>query len=68
MVENHPNVASLFDTVTTIMNCVDGSCKHYNTLRAIEVEKVVTQLESSDIASGKGKNQELGIKRAGTTC
>ena len=55
MVENHPNVASLFDTVTTIINYVNGSCKHYNTLKAKEVEKVVRLLESNDIASGKGK-------------
>ena len=40
MVENHPDVASLFDTVSTIMNCVGGSCKRYGTLRVKEVERV----------------------------
>ena len=55
MAKNHPNVASLFETVSTIMNCVGGSCKCYNTLRAKEVERVSKQFESSDIASGRGK-------------
>ena len=51
----HLNVASLLDTVTTVINYIGGSCKRYDTLRTKEVEKVVKQLESSDLASGKVK-------------
>ena len=49
------------------MNCVGGSCKHCDTLRAKEVERVAKELESGKIKSGSGRKQELGMKSVGET-
>ena len=65
--ENHVEVASFFDIISIVMNCVGGSCKRRNTLKTKEVERVAKELEFGEAKSGTGKNQELGVKRAGET-
>ncbi|XP_027174709.1 uncharacterized protein LOC113774364 [Coffea eugenioides] len=50
-----------------IVNLTGASCKRRDQLRQIEHAKIVTLLDSGDIISGKGKNQETSLARPGDT-
>ncbi|CAH9051471.1 unnamed protein product [Cuscuta europaea] len=50
-----------------IVNVTGASCKRRDRLRQIEHERLLESLESGEIVSGKGKNQEVSLKRPGDT-
>ncbi|XP_027120533.2 uncharacterized protein [Coffea arabica] len=60
-------VSEFFVYVSMIVNLTGASCKRRDQLRQIEHDKIVTLLDSGDIISGKGKNQETSLARPGDT-
>nr|XP_027089553.1 zinc finger MYM-type protein 1-like [Coffea arabica] len=60
-------VSEFFVYVSMIVNLTGASCKRRDQLRQIEYDKIVTLLDSGDIISGKGKNQETSLARSGDT-
>nr|XP_027103380.1 zinc finger MYM-type protein 1-like [Coffea arabica] len=60
-------VSEFFVYVSMIVNLTGVSCKRRDQLRQIEHDKIVTLLDSGDIISGKGKNQETSLARPGDT-
>nr|XP_027071371.1 zinc finger MYM-type protein 1-like [Coffea arabica] len=60
-------VNEFFVYVSMIVNLTGASCKRRDQLRQIEHDKIVTLLDSGDIISGKGKNQETSLARPGDT-
>ncbi|KAL5730797.1 hypothetical protein ACHQM5_003589 [Ranunculus cassubicifolius] len=67
VVTNHKDIASLFSTISTIVNTVGASCKRRDSLREKNASKISDALKVGEISSGKGLNQEIGVKRAGDT-
>ncbi|XP_071912126.1 uncharacterized protein [Coffea arabica] len=61
------NMRVFFVYVFMIVNLTGASCKRRDQLRQIEHDKIVTLLDSGDIISGKGKNQETSLARPGDT-
>nr|XP_027108615.1 zinc finger MYM-type protein 1-like [Coffea arabica] len=60
-------VSEFFVYVSMMVNLTGASCKRRDQLRQIEHDKIVTLLDSGDIISGKGKNQETSLARPGDT-
>ncbi|XP_072147524.1 uncharacterized protein [Setaria viridis] len=56
-----------FNYVTSIVNVVSASCKMKDQLLQSHHDKLVEQLDSSAIFSGRGKNQETSLARPGDT-
>ncbi|XP_072149528.1 uncharacterized protein [Setaria viridis] len=56
-----------FNYVTSIVNVVSASCKRKDQLLQSHHDKLVEQLDSSAIFSGRGKNQETSLARPGDT-
>ncbi|KAL5719781.1 hypothetical protein ACHQM5_012520 [Ranunculus cassubicifolius] len=67
IVKKHDDVASLFSVVSSILNTVGVSTKRRDKLREANAKRVREALKVGAIPSGKGKNQEIGLKRAGDT-
>ncbi|KAH7681549.1 Ribonuclease H-like protein [Dioscorea alata] len=65
--KNEDSVASLFQNVGCLFNVVGASCKRYDILRESQASKVTEALKNDELASGKGLNQEISLKRAGDT-
>ncbi|KAJ0981332.1 hypothetical protein J5N97_009587 [Dioscorea zingiberensis] len=65
--KNEDSVASLFQNVVCLLNVVGASCKRYDILRESQAARVFEALQNDELASGKGLNQEIGLKRAGDT-
>ncbi|KAJ0962219.1 hypothetical protein J5N97_030047 [Dioscorea zingiberensis] len=65
--KNEDSVASLFQNVVCLLNVVGASCKRYDILRESQAVRVFKALENDELTSGKGLNQEIGLKRAGDT-
>ncbi|XP_047978791.1 zinc finger MYM-type protein 1-like [Salvia hispanica] len=63
----HGAVSDFFTIVTMIVNTCGSSCKRKDKLRQLEHEKLVEGLESGEIKSGRGLNQETSLKRPGDT-
>ena len=64
---NHHDIATLFCLVTKLVNVVGGSCKRQDILRDKQVAKVAKALQTGELSSGRGLNQETTLKRAGDT-
>ena len=64
---NHHDIATLFCLVTKLVNVVGGSCKRQDILRDKQVAKVAEALQTGELSSGRGLNQETSLKRAGDT-
>ncbi|XP_065868106.1 uncharacterized protein [Euphorbia lathyris] len=62
-----PYVGDFFDHLSRIVNLVGASCKRRDMLLQKQHEKLVEGLESGEISSGKGKNQETSLTRPGDT-
>ncbi|KAH7688620.1 Ribonuclease H-like protein [Dioscorea alata] len=62
--KNEDSVASLFQNVGCLLNVVGASCKRYDILRESQASRVVEALKNDELASGKGLNQEISLKRA----
>ncbi|XP_039142002.1 LOW QUALITY PROTEIN: zinc finger MYM-type protein 1-like [Dioscorea cayenensis subsp. rotundata] len=65
--KNEDSVASLFQNVSCLLNVVGASCKRYDILRESQASRVAEALKNDELASGKGLNQEISLKRAGDT-
>ncbi|XP_042472293.1 zinc finger MYM-type protein 1-like [Zingiber officinale] len=60
-------VSEFFGYITMIVNISGASCKRRDQLRKIQHDKIIAELESEEITSGKGKNQETSLARPGDT-
>ncbi|XP_070660515.1 uncharacterized protein [Malus domestica] len=60
-------IESLFSIVTILVNVVGASSKRCDLLRENQSIAVIKALNSGEFTSGKGKNQETTLKRAGET-
>ncbi|XP_057761157.1 uncharacterized protein LOC130981593 [Arachis stenosperma] len=60
-------IALLFNLLTNLCNVVGASCKRRDMLRDSQMTKTIEALQSGEIASGRGLNQEITLKRAGDT-
>lgn len=67
VVKKHDDIASLFSIISNIVNTVGASCKRRDSLREKNRTKVSESLRVGEIQSGKGLNQEIGVKRPGDT-
>ncbi len=50
-----------------MVNIVGASSKRCNILRGKQYDKIAKALESGEILSGRGLNQEISLKRPGDT-
>ncbi|GJT80929.1 zinc finger MYM-type protein 1-like protein [Tanacetum coccineum] len=57
----------LFETLTNLLNVVGVSCKRNEMLKEAQAQNVAQAFDDDEYASGKGKNQELGLGRPGDT-
>lgn len=62
-----PAVSDFFNHLSRIVNLVGASCKIKDMLRQIQHDRILEGLESGEIISGKGKNQETSLTRPGDT-
>ncbi|XP_078164826.1 uncharacterized protein LOC144559628 [Carex rostrata] len=60
-------VADFFNYTTLIVNTVGASCKRRDQLLQDHHDRIVMKLESGDIFTGRGKNQETSLARPGDT-
>ncbi|PIA38189.1 hypothetical protein AQUCO_02800092v1 [Aquilegia coerulea] len=60
-------IASFFTSVSNIVNVVGVSCKRRDNLQNKQAAKVFMQLKNGELSSGKGLNQEIGLKRPSDT-
>ncbi|PIA41107.1 hypothetical protein AQUCO_02300127v1 [Aquilegia coerulea] len=65
--KNHPRIALLFNLTSNALNIVGVSCKRRDLLREKHASKVIQKIQSGDILSGQGLNQETALKRSGDT-
>ncbi|CAL1403229.1 unnamed protein product [Linum trigynum] len=65
--KNHGDVSCFFTTVGNLLNLVGGSCKRKDTIRESHAVKVADSLARGEAESGRGLNQEIGLKRPGDT-
>ncbi|XP_021829669.1 zinc finger MYM-type protein 1-like [Prunus avium] len=65
--KNHIKIDDLFTLVSNLVNVVGGSSKRRDFLQEKQASKVIEALDSGEISSGRGLNQEITVKRAGET-
>ncbi|KAL5571482.1 hypothetical protein UlMin_021079 [Ulmus minor] len=65
--KKQPQVASLFILITSVVNIVGASSKRCDILRGKQYDKIAEALESGEILSGRGLNQEISLKCLGDT-
>ena len=58
-------VSEFFGYITMIVNISGASCKRRDQLRKIQHDKIIAELESGEITSGKGKIQETSLANLG---
>lgn len=56
-----------FSTLTNIINVSGASCKRRDELRVHQAAATAAKVKSGELETGKGKNQELCLKRPGDT-
>uniref|UniRef100_A0A8R7V0Q9 DUF4371 domain-containing protein n=1 Tax=Triticum urartu TaxID=4572 RepID=A0A8R7V0Q9_TRIUA len=61
------SVLDFFNHITLIVNTVNASCKGHDELAQEQHDNIVSQLESGEIFSGRGKNQATNLVRPGDT-
>jgi hypothetical protein len=61
------SVFDFFNITALIVNTVNGSCKRRDQLAQQHHDHIVNQLEGGTLFSGRGKNQETNLARAGDT-
>ncbi|XP_028117728.1 zinc finger MYM-type protein 1-like [Camellia sinensis] len=67
VVNNHNQIALLFTLVSNVVNIVGESCKRRDIVREMQAAKVAEALNTGELSSGKGLNQETNLKHAGDT-
>ena len=65
--KKHVEIALLFTLVTNLSNMVGGSCKRRDALREKQVSMILEAIESGEISTRRGLNQETSLKRTGDT-
>ncbi|XP_050369055.1 uncharacterized protein LOC126787176 [Argentina anserina] len=65
--ENYILIFDLFIFVGTLVNVAGSSCKRRDSLREKHVAKIIEELNSGVISSGRGLNQETTLKPPGDT-
>ncbi|XP_058783055.1 uncharacterized protein LOC131657706 [Vicia villosa] len=65
--KKHDDIAWFFLVVNNLSNVVGASCKRRDILRESQILKVMEALESGEILTGRGLNQETTLTRAGDT-
>ncbi|XP_048594755.1 zinc finger MYM-type protein 1-like [Brassica napus] len=60
-------VSNFFDMVSTLLNVVVASCKRKDTLLDMNRKRVEEGIDSGDINTGTGQNQEISLPRPGNT-
>lgn len=65
--KKHKSVKDFFDVLSTVTNVVCGSCKRKDILQESYKERLEKEIEEGEIETGKGKNQEVTLARAGDT-
>ncbi|XP_025651958.1 uncharacterized protein [Arachis hypogaea] len=60
-------IVLLFNLLTNLCNVVGVLCKRRDMLRDSQMIKTIEVLQSGEISSGRGLNQEMTLKRAGDT-
>ncbi|XP_019233815.1 PREDICTED: zinc finger MYM-type protein 1-like [Nicotiana attenuata] len=63
--KKHKEVETLFAIVTNVLNVIEVSFKRRDQLRDHQAELLEQLLESGEVESGKGLNQERGLQRPG---
>ncbi|KAL5567879.1 hypothetical protein UlMin_024454 [Ulmus minor] len=66
--KKHGLIGTFFTVVSNVVNIVGASSKRRDILREKQALKVIEALKSGELSSGKGLNQEIGIKRPCNTC
>ncbi|XP_075085008.1 uncharacterized protein LOC142168247 [Nicotiana tabacum] len=67
MSKKHLDVEDFFCHVTNVLNVIGVSFKRRDLLRHLQAEKLEQLLESGEIHTGQGLNQERGLQRSGST-
>ncbi|XP_048544266.1 zinc finger MYM-type protein 1-like [Triticum urartu] len=65
--KNHEDVVWLFEWMTYILSTIGGSFKNRDMLREKQAKKIEEALQMGELETGRGLNQELGLRRAGDT-
>ncbi|XP_028085988.1 zinc finger MYM-type protein 1-like [Camellia sinensis] len=65
--KNRNQIALLFTLVSNVVNVVEASCKRRDIVREKQAAKVAEALNTEELSSGQGLNQETTLKRAGDT-
>lgn len=60
-------VASFFEYLSMIVTTVGASCKRRDELRQKQYDDFKNRIESGELYTGKGMNQEMSLARAGDT-
>ena len=61
--KKHGLIGTFFTVVSNVVNIVGASSKRRDILREKHALQVIEALKSGELSSGKGLNQEIGIKR-----
>ncbi|CAI0429385.1 unnamed protein product [Linum tenue] len=61
--KQHGDVSGFFTLITNLINLVGGSCKRMDNIRESQAAKVVEALCCGELETGRGLNQEVGLKR-----
>jgi hypothetical protein len=61
------SVLDFFNFTTLVVNTVNASCKRHDEVAQHQHDTIVSQLESGDIFSGRGKNQATNLVKPGDT-
>nr|XP_016496605.1 PREDICTED: zinc finger MYM-type protein 1-like [Nicotiana tabacum] len=67
MSKKHLDVEDFFCHVTNVLNVIGVSFKRRDLLCHLQAEKLEQLLESGEIHTGRGLNQERGLQRSGNT-
>ena len=65
--KNNSKIDVVFTVVANICNIVGASAKRRDILREAQANEILKGLESGELSTGRGLNQEMGLKRAGDT-
>lgn len=63
----HVLIDGIFNLISDIVNVVGAPCKRQDTLRELQVSRIVASPENEEILSGRGLNQETYLSRPGDT-
>ena len=67
VVKKHIPIAMFFESVCNTLNVIGGSCKCDDMLQKIQAAKVVEALNTGELESGQGLNQNTSLKRSRDT-